>query len=245
MWRSKVRMEKDGWEYTLLAARTEARAGVPIAPREPQEWKAGRKGKEIMPTPPGERRTTSHLAEEKSKSIFPRRARRAILGIPSLTFPSLMSLSPVFKLTTLGMLALTLSACSHAGSAEPTSGPTAKPTETPAMTSTPIAMETKMDGKASPSPATSSTPRAMEKTMQQFTMAEVATHNDGESCYIVYKGGVYDITAFVPKHPKGPAPLTKCGQAVDDFSQLHPGGTFDNSPERIAFMESMKIGTIK
>lgn len=156
-----------------------------------------------------------------------------------------MSLSPVLRLSTLGMLALTLSACSLTGSTEPTSGPTAKPTETPAMTSTPVAMEAKIDGEsmapASASPAASMSPKAMKA----FTMAEVATHDSGESCYIVYKGGVYDITAFVPKHPKGPKPLTKCGQAVDDFSELHPGGAFDNSPERIAFMESMKIGTVK
>lgn len=152
-----------------------------------------------------------------------------------------MPLSPVLRLSTLGMLALSLSACSLTGTAEPTSGPTAKPAETPAMTSTPVAMEAKIDGETIATPPSSPAAAAMKS----FTMTEVATHDSGDSCYIVYKGGVYDITAFVPKHPKGPKPLTKCGQAVDDFSELHPGGAFDNSPERIAFMESMRIGTLK
>lgn len=153
-----------------------------------------------------------------------------------------MSPSPVLKFSVMAMLALSLSACSLSGSTEPTSGPTARPTETPAMTSTPIAMEAKIDGEtiASATPAASATP----KEMKVFTMAEIATHDSGDSCYVAFQGGVYDITAFIPKHPEGPKPLSKCGQAIDDFSAIHPGGKFD-TPQMQQFLATMKVGTVK
>ena len=34
-------------------------------------------------------------------------------------------------------------------------------------------------------------------------MAQVATHNSKDSCWAVVSGGVYDLTAWIDRHPGG------------------------------------------
>ena len=40
----------------------------------------------------------------------------------------------------------------------------------------------------------------MKKT---FTAAEVATHNTEADCWVIVAGRVFDVTAYLPKHPGG------------------------------------------
>ena len=81
-----------------------------------------------------------------------------------------------------------------------------------------------------------------EKT---FTMTELSQHNTGQSCYISYQGNVYDITTFLPVHPGGEAEATqKCGQSVDDFTDLHPGGSF-SSKDVQKVLGPRKIGVLQ
>lgn len=162
-----------------------------------------------------------------------------------------MSSSPVLKLSVLGMLALSLSACSLTGSTEPTSGPTIRPTEEASMSPTPDttpAGNTVVNGRTNdymaPSPAATTAPTSVGTTTKQFTAAQVAEHNSGTSCYVSFQGKVYDITSFIPKHPEGPKPLAKCGQSIDSFSDVHSGGNFD-SPQMQKLLSTLVIGTLK
>src|SRR6185369_6462126 len=57
-------------------------------------------------------------------------------------------------------------------------------------------------------------------TSQTFTMAEVATHNNAQSCYSVIDGSVYDLTKWINQHSGGPeAILSICG--IDGSSAFH------------------------
>ena len=47
--------------------------------------------------------------------------------------------------------------------------------------------------------------------MTSFTREEVAKHNDSNSCWIIRRGKVYDITKFLHNHPGGP-------QIIEDFA---------------------------
>ena len=77
--------------------------------------------------------------------------------------------------------------------------------------------------------------------MKTFTIAEVAAHNLETSCYTVIRGNVYDVTAFIPKHPGGTQPiLTGCGtNSTDRFVAKHGG-----NPRMETILETLKIGTL-
>lgn len=46
-----------------------------------------------------------------------------------------------------------------------------------------------------------------------FTLEEVATHNTPDDCWMAIDGGVYDLTAYLPRHPAAPAVFTAwCGK---------------------------------
>jgi cytochrome b involved in lipid metabolism len=50
------------------------------------------------------------------------------------------------------------------------------------------------------------------KPIVQYTMADVAKHNTAADCWSVVNGSVYDLTAWVNKHPGGPAVIiAMCG----------------------------------
>ena len=172
-----------------------------------------------------------------------------------------MSPSPALKLSILGMLALSLTACSLTGSTEPTSGPTVRPTVVATMTPTPNTTtkttdtdnsvkptgNTVVDGGTkdymAPSPATTTAPTSADTSMKEYTATQVAEHNSGTSCYVSFQGQVYDITSFIPKHPDGPKPLAKCGQSIDSFSDVHSGGNFD-SPQMQKLLSTQVSGTL-
>jgi len=44
-----------------------------------------------------------------------------------------------------------------------------------------------------------------------YTAAEVATHASATDCWVIVRGGVYDVTSFVPKHPGGNMIYVKAG----------------------------------
>lgn len=56
-----------------------------------------------------------------------------------------------------------------------------------------------------------------------FTMAEVATHNTREDCWVVIDNYVYNITSFIDRHPGGIGPITNMAgkDATDVFSNYH------------------------
>ena len=58
-----------------------------------------------------------------------------------------------------------------------------------------------------------------------ITLADVATHATADDCWSVVNGVVYDLTAWVAKHPGGAAAIeSMCGQdATSAFSSQHGG----------------------
>ncbi len=55
-----------------------------------------------------------------------------------------------------------------------------------------------------------------------ISQAELATHSDESSCWVLYEGEVYDITAFLPNHPNESEVLRPhCGK--DTFAQAFEG----------------------
>jgi hypothetical protein len=67
-----------------------------------------------------------------------------------------------------------------------------------------------------------------EASSNKFTLAELAKHTSVDDCYVSFKKEVYDITTFLPKHLGGQRkPAKYCGKEIDSFSQMHPGGQFD------------------
>lgn len=82
---------------------------------------------------------------------------------------------------------------------------------------------------------------AIKKEMKIFSVTDVATHNSEASCYTIVRGNVYDVTAFIPKHPGGSdAVLAGCGvDNTETFVKKHGG-----KEEMETVLETMKVGTL-
>ncbi|XP_041970058.1 cytochrome b5-like [Aricia agestis] len=76
---------------------------------------------------------------------------------------------------------------------------------------------------------------------KRFTEAEVAAHSgqDGRAAWIVYRDGVYDVTAYVAEHPGGEVLLEEAGRdataAFDDVG---------HSTDARAVLAKYKVGEL-
>jgi cytochrome-b5 reductase len=56
-----------------------------------------------------------------------------------------------------------------------------------------------------------------------LTHAEVAKHNSEDDCWTIYKGRVYDVTAYAKVHPGGKKIFLGSGKdCTTVFDQYHP-----------------------
>lgn len=79
--------------------------------------------------------------------------------------------------------------------------------------------------------------------LTQVTLAELATHDSEDDCWVGYEGKAYDITDFVPRHPGGAARIIPyCGTA----SQFEDAFTAQHGTQQVARMmrEAQYIGEI-
>lgn len=62
-----------------------------------------------------------------------------------------------------------------------------------------------------------------------FTLAEVATHDNIDDCYIAIQGKVYDVTGFIDQHPGGVDKITSgCGKEMTGvFAAIHSNRAWD------------------
>lgn len=96
-----------------------------------------------------------------------------------------------------------------------------------------------------PGPSTlpeASQPASSPVNAATFTMSDVATHADAASCYTAINGSVYDLTAFVNRHPGGAGKiLSICGKdGTAAFQGKHGGMALQEST-----LAGMKIGTLQ
>jgi cytochrome b involved in lipid metabolism len=98
------------------------------------------------------------------------------------------------------------------------------------------------NGESAPTTPTPSSPTPTpSQPVTTFTMAEVATHANAQSCYTTVSGGVYDVTSYIPIHKGGSAAiLAICGK---DGSSLF-AGQHAGEPKPEQALASFKIGTL-
>ena len=58
---------------------------------------------------------------------------------------------------------------------------------------------------------------------QKYTLKEISSHNKEDSCWIIIKGKVYDITEYLLDHPGGSEIiLSYAGKdATEFFNEIH------------------------
>ena len=90
-----------------------------------------------------------------------------------------------------------------------------------------------------PAAATSNaaTPQpALAAQKNAYTMAVVASHNSGSSCWTAINGKVYDVTGWINQHPGGPERiLSLCGTDGSSAFDAQHGGQSRPEKELAAF----------
>lgn len=85
-----------------------------------------------------------------------------------------------------------------------------------------------------------------------YTAAQVAKHSSKDDCWTIINGNVYDITAYIPRHPGGQDEILEaCGtdgttlftQRKTTDGQAVGSGT-PHSSGAASQLESLKIGTL-
>ncbi len=93
-----------------------------------------------------------------------------------------------------------------------------------------------------PVPPVVVSPTPSVPTVRTFTLAEVATHNNPQNCYSAINGSVYDLTAWINKHPGGDRNILRiCGiDGSSAFDNQHGG---DQRAENI--LAGFSVGILK
>ncbi len=78
-------------------------------------------------------------------------------------------------------------------------------------------------------------------TTKLFTLAEIMTHSDATSCFTAIDGNVYNLTAWIPKHPGGEkAILGICGKdGSAAFNRKHGG-----AEKQALILATFKLGVL-
>jgi hypothetical protein len=134
---------------------------------------------------------------------------------------------------------------------EPTTNtPTTSPTTTPTTTK-PVAQPTPTTKPAVTAPVVITpvvvtppvvpTPAPTIPAVKSYTMTEVAAANTESNCLTVINGTVYNLTAFINKHPGGDRNILRiCGKdGTSAFSGQHGG---EAKPEKM--LATFDVGTL-
>lgn len=162
-----------------------------------------------------------------------------VLGIFIVAFGSYKVVSPIATRILDGDLVINETASSTNTTAsttepkpepkpEPVVTPEPEPTPTPAPQPTPAPEPT-----PTPTPAPDPQPEpAPEPTVGMYTSADVALHASDASCWSIINSSVYDLTAYIPKHPGGASRIRHiCGtDGSSEFDGQHGGAS---RPENI------------
>src|SRR5947199_6997952 len=75
---------------------------------------------------------------------------------------------------------------------------------------------------------------------------EVAKHNSRESCWVIIKGKVYDVTDFLDEHPGGASIILRYGgkDATAEYDPIHPPGTIEENLPAEKYLGPVDLATI-
>ncbi|KAK9357992.1 FMN-dependent dehydrogenase-domain-containing protein [Lipomyces starkeyi] len=70
---------------------------------------------------------------------------------------------------------------------------------------------------------------------------EISQHKTAQSCWVIIRNTVYDVTDFLPDHPGGRRSILRFAgkDATTDFEEIHPPGTVEET-----LPESAKLGIV-
>ncbi len=125
---------------------------------------------------------------------------------------------------------VTTTATTTATTTSTSTKPVTKPTPTPVVTP-----------KPTPAPTPTPTPAPTTSTVKTYTLADISLHKSQTDCWTAVNEKVYDITAYVPRHPGGIKQIMQvCGKdGTFLFEDQHSG---DRKPNTI--LASYKIGDL-
>ncbi len=107
--------------------------------------------------------------------------------------------------------------------------PVNAPTSTVTATSTPVSTT-----ETSTSPITPASP--------SFSLNDISSHNNSQSCWSAINGKIYDLTTFIDKHPGGAKNILKiCGKDGSIAFDAKHGG----DPKQLAMLPAFEIGLLK
>lgn len=94
--------------------------------------------------------------------------------------------------------------------------------------------------------STNSTANSAPTSATTYTVAQVATHNSSTDCWLVISDTVYDVTAYLPSHPRGASAVVPyCGDADATTGYDTKGGQGqEHSGMADADLLAYKIGTL-
>lgn len=82
------------------------------------------------------------------------------------------------------------------------------------------------------------------EALPRYTLAEVAEHDNLDSCWKVIEGRVYDFTDYIPEHPTPPRIMEAwCGREATEAMRTKGIGR-DHSPAAWAMMRPYLIGEL-
>ncbi len=77
-----------------------------------------------------------------------------------------------------------------------------------------------------------------------YSLAEVATHNHADDCWMAINGLVYDFTTYLPKHPAPPElMLAWCGKDATQAFRTKTKGR-PHSPYAIQLLPQYRVGKL-
>ncbi|MHB1952618.1 MAG: cytochrome b5-like heme/steroid binding domain-containing protein [Sulfobacillus sp.] len=76
----------------------------------------------------------------------------------------------------------------------------------------------------------------------EFTLSEVAKHNQREDCWVVVNNEVYDMTKFLNEHPGGASAIMK--RAGTDASVKFNSVALHQDPDVFDRLKEFRVGSL-
>lgn len=77
-----------------------------------------------------------------------------------------------------------------------------------------------------------------------FTVEEISAHNSASSCWMIISNKVYDVTAFISRHPGGGDILLGCGKDATELFETQNGSGDGHSQGAESMLKQYYIGDL-